>query len=60
MVLQKDEAHKLIDRIPPKATGDDLMNEICVREVIELGLARSNEDRTMDMKELREKYGLTE
>jgi len=60
IVLQKDEAHKLIDRMPPNATWDDLMNEIYVREVIEHGLADSNEDRTRDVKEVREKYGLTE
>ena len=60
MVLQKDEAHKLIDRMPPNATWDDLMNEIYVRKVIERGLADSNEDRTRDVKEVRAKYGLTE
>ena len=60
MVLQKDEAHKLIDRMPPNATWDDLMNKIYVRKVIERGLADSNEDRTRDVKEVRGKYGLTE
>ncbi|MFZ2633176.1 MAG: hypothetical protein WA081_12265 [Desulfosalsimonadaceae bacterium] len=50
MVLQKDEAHKLIDRMPPDATWDDLMREIYVREVIERGLADSNEGRTRDVK----------
>jgi hypothetical protein len=58
MVLQKDEARKLIDRMPPNAAWDDLMHEIYVREVIERGLADSNEDRTMDVKEVRAKYGL--
>ena len=60
MVLQKDEAHKLIDRMPPNATWDDLMREIYVLEVIERGLADSNEGRTRDVKEIRAKYGLTE
>jgi predicted transcriptional regulator len=60
MVMQKDEAHKLIDRMPSNATWDDLMREIYVREVIESGLADSNEGRTRDMKEVRAKYGLTE
>ena len=60
MVLQKDKARKLIDLMPPNATWDDLMNEIYVREVIERGLADSNEDRTRDVKEVRGKYGLTE
>jgi hypothetical protein len=60
MVLQKDEAHKLIDRLPPTATGHDLMNETYVREVIECDLADSNRDRTRDVKEVRAKYGLAE
>jgi len=60
MILQKDIAHKLIDRMPPNATWDDLMAEIYVREVIERGLADSKEGRTRDVKEIREKYGLTE
>jgi predicted transcriptional regulator len=50
----------LIDRMPSNATWDDLMREIYVREVIESGLADSNEGRTRDMKEVRAKYGLTE
>ena len=53
MVMQKDEAHKLIDRMPPNATWDDLMRKIYVREVIERGLADSNEGRTRDVKEVR-------
>ena len=60
MVMQKDEAHKLIDRMPPTATWNDLMNETYVREVIERGLADSNQDRTRDVKEVRAKYGLAE
>ena len=60
MVLQKYKARKLIDLMPPNATWNDLMNEIYVSEVIERGLADSNEDRTRDVKEVRAKYGLTE
>ena len=59
-IMEKEEAHRIIDRMPPNATWDDLMNEIYVREVIERGLADSNEDRTRDVKEVRAKYGLTE
>lgn len=32
----KEEAHKIIDRMPEGATRGDLMHEIYVREVIEL------------------------
>lgn len=59
-VMKKEEAHKLIDRLPPKATWDDLMHEIYVREAIERGLADSNAGRIKDVQEVRAKYGLPE
>ena len=31
MIMEKEEAHRLIDRMPPEATRDDLMREIYVR-----------------------------
>ncbi len=59
-VMEKEEAHRLIDRMPQEATWDDLMREIYVREVIERGLADSKEGRTKEVKEVRAKYGLPE
>ena len=59
-LLQKEQAHKLIDRVPANATWDDLMHEIYVREVIERGLADSLAGKTKDVKEVRVKYGLPE
>jgi hypothetical protein len=59
-VMEKDEAHKMIDRLPANATWDDLMSEIYVREAIERGMADSKEGRTKDVKEVRAKYGLPE
>jgi len=59
-VMEKEEAHKLIDRMPPNATWDDLMREIYVREAIGRGLADSKTGRTKDVKEVRAKYGLPE
>jgi predicted transcriptional regulator len=59
-VMQKDEAHRLIEQMSPEATWDDLMHEIYVREAIERGLADSNAGRTKDVKEVRAKYGLQE
>jgi hypothetical protein len=56
----KEEAHKIIDQMPVGATWDDLMHEIYVREVIELGLADSKAGRTKDVEEIRAKYGLPE
>lgn len=58
--FQKEEAHKLIDRLPATATWDDLMYEIYVREVVERGLADSKAEKTKDVKDIRAKYGLPE
>ncbi len=58
--LQKEEAHKLIERLPPAATWDDLMHEIYVREAIGRGLADSKAGRTNDVKNVRSRYGLPE
>lgn len=59
-LLEKELAHKLIERMPANATWDDLMHEIYVREVIERGLADSKAGRTKDVKDIRAKYGLSE
>ncbi|MDT8445194.1 MAG: hypothetical protein RQ722_12940 [Desulfuromonadales bacterium] len=59
-VMEKSEAHKLIDRLPENATWDDLMHEIYVRETIERGLADSRAGRTMSVRDVRSKYGLPE
>jgi len=59
-MIIKEEAHKIIDRMPVGATWDDLMHEIYVREVIELGLVDSKAARTKDVREIRTKYGLQE
>lgn len=57
-ILQKDEAHKIIDNMPQDSTWDDLMREIYVRQTIERGLEDSNSGRTKDVHEVRAKYGL--
>jgi hypothetical protein len=59
-IMEKEEAHRIIDRLPSDATWDDLMREIYVREVIEHGLADSNASRTKEVQEIRAKYGLPE
>lgn len=60
IIMQKDEAHRIIDRMSPNATWDDLMREIYIREAVERGLADSKAGRTKDVKEIRVKYGLLE
>lgn len=59
-VMEKQEAHRLIERMPRNATWDDLMHGIYVREAIERGLADSQAGRTGDVREVRAKYGLPE
>ncbi|NTU50488.1 MAG: hypothetical protein HGA87_06405 [Desulfobulbaceae bacterium] len=58
--MEKEEAYKIIDRLPSNATWDDLMYEIYVREVIERRLADSKAGKTKSVQEIREKYGLPE
>ena len=59
-MMEKDEAHRLVDRMPPEATWDDLIREIYIRETIKRGLDDSNAGLTKDVKEVRAKYGLPE
>jgi hypothetical protein len=56
--LVKEEAHRLVDRMPKDSTWDDLIHEIYVRQVIERGLAESKAGRTKDVGDVRRKFGL--
>jgi predicted transcriptional regulator len=54
----KEEARRLIEDLPENATWDDLMYKIYARQAIEAGLADNEAGRTMDVKEVRAKFGL--
>ena len=54
----REEAQRLIEKLPANATWDDLMYEIYVRQAIEAGLADSDAGQTLDVKEVRAKFGL--
>lgn len=41
----KDEARKVVEKLPENSTWDDLMHEIYVRQAIESGLADSQDGR---------------
>ncbi|MDD2599526.1 MAG: hypothetical protein PHO37_09910 [Kiritimatiellae bacterium] len=56
--LIKEQAHTLVEKMPDNSTWDDLMHEIYVRSVIEQGMQDSASGRTMDVQEVRAKYGL--
>jgi hypothetical protein len=54
----KEEARRLIDKLPEDITWDDLMHEIYVRQSIEAGLADSKEGKVTDVAEVRARFGL--
>ena len=54
----KQEVYRLLDNLPDKATWDDLMYQIYVRQAIEAGLKDSDEGRTIEVKEVRKRFGL--
>ncbi len=54
----KDEARRLVEKLPENSTWDDLMHEIYVRQAIEAGLADSRAGRTTDVEQLRSRFGL--
>lgn len=55
----KQEAYRILDKLPDKATWDDLMYQIYVRQTIEAGIKDSDEGRTVDVKEVRKRFGLS-
>lgn len=54
----KEEARRLIDKLPENFTWDDLMYEIYVRQAIEAGLTDSEAGRVVSIEEVRAKFGL--
>ena len=54
----KQQAHQLLDNLPESATWEDLMYRIYVRQAIEAGIKDSDQGRTLDVKEVRKKFGL--
>lgn len=54
----KQQAHQLLDNLPESATWEDVMHRIYVRQAIEAGLKDSDAGRTVDVKEVRKRFGL--
>jgi predicted transcriptional regulator len=44
-----------LDQLPDQATWNDLMHQIYVHQTIEAGIKDSDEGRTMDVKDVRNK-----
>lgn len=57
-VKVKEEARHLVEELPENASWDDLMYKIYVRQAIEAGLEDSKAGRTIDVREVRAKFGL--
>jgi hypothetical protein len=54
----KEEARRLIDRLPEDASWEDLQYQIYVRQAIEAGLKDSEEGRSVPLAEARRRFGL--
>ena len=54
----KQEAHRLVEELPDDASWDDLMYRIYVRQAIDAGLEDSVAGRTLEVGEVRAKFGL--
>ena len=55
----KEEARRLIDKLPENSTWDDLMYEIYVRLAVEAGLSDSKAGKITPVEEVRAKFGLS-
>ena len=56
----KDEACRLIEELPEEATWDELMYKLYVRQAIEARVKDSKAGRTIDVKDVRAKFGLSD
>jgi len=57
-VSVKQEARRLVEALAEDATWDELMYKIYVRQAIEAGLEDSEAERTLDVAEVRAKFGI--
>jgi predicted transcriptional regulator len=55
----KSQALKLLNNLPDHATWKDVMYRIYVRQAVEAGIQDSDAGRTIDVKEVRKRFGLT-
>lgn len=54
----RDEAMELLKDLPDQATWDDLMYRIYVRQAVEAGIKDSKVGHTVDVREVRIRFGL--
>jgi predicted transcriptional regulator len=54
----KAKVRQLVENLPDSATWEDVMHQIYVRQAIDAGIKDSDEGRTLDVKEVRKRFGL--
>ncbi len=54
----KEQVHQLLENLPDSASWEDVMHRIYVRQAIEAGVKDSEEGKTVDVKEVRKRFGL--
>ncbi|CAN5341461.1 hypothetical protein BH10PLA2_BH10PLA2_23030 [soil metagenome] len=54
----KEEARRLVERLPDDATWEDLHYEIHFRQSVEAGIKASDEGRVVSHEEARRRFGL--
>jgi hypothetical protein len=52
----KEEAKKLIDRLPDQVTWDDIMYEFYVKKKISTGIKAAEEDRIISHEEVKKRF----
>ena len=48
----------MIENLPDSATWEDLIYQIYVRQAVEAGMRDSDQGKTVDVKEVRRRFGL--
>ncbi len=56
MSIAKEEARKLIEKIPDTASWDDIMYEFYVRAKIETGLAEAEAGKVISQEEVEKRF----
>ena len=56
MQIAKEEAKKLIDKLPEHATWDDIMYEFYVRKKLETALKAAKEGRVVSHEEVKKRF----
>ncbi len=56
MNIAKEEAKKLIDKLPDQANWDDIMYEFYVRKKLEVALKAAEEGRVVPHEEVKKRF----